>query len=108
MIRMGRGSKNDTPDTTPVQNYTTPTTSTPTYSYQSETAAAPSRAVTDSESMARALEFSPFTLLCKGCDPTLFLRTVSDLIHGRRAARAVVVASQARSSSHYEQLAAGS
>jgi len=56
MIRMGRGSKNDTPDTTPVQNYTTPTTSTPTYSYQSETAAAPSRAVTDSESMARDIK----------------------------------------------------
>ena len=56
MIRMGRGSKNDTPDTTPVQNYTTPTTSTPTYSYQSEAVAAPSRAVTDSESMARDIK----------------------------------------------------
>jgi cytoskeletal protein CcmA (bactofilin family) len=57
MIRMGRGSKNDTPDTTPVQNYNTPTTtSTPTYSYQSESVAAPSRAVTDSESMARDIK----------------------------------------------------
>ena len=56
MIRMGRGSKNDTPDTTPVQNYTTPTTSTPTYQYQSESVAAPSRAVTDSESMARDIK----------------------------------------------------
>jgi cytoskeletal protein CcmA (bactofilin family) len=54
---MGRGSKNDTPDTTPVQNYTnTPTTSTPTYQYQSEAVAAPSRAVTDSESMARDIK----------------------------------------------------
>jgi cytoskeletal protein CcmA (bactofilin family) len=53
---MGRGSKNDTPDTTPVQNYNTPTTSTPTYSYQSESVAAPSRAVTDSESMARDIK----------------------------------------------------
>ena len=56
MIRMGRGSKNDTPDTTPVQNYTTPTTSTPSYNYQSESVAAPSRAVTDSESMARDIK----------------------------------------------------
>ena len=57
MIRMGRGSKNDTPDTTPVQNYTnTPATSTPTYQYQSESVAAPSRAVTDSESMARDIK----------------------------------------------------
>jgi cytoskeletal protein CcmA (bactofilin family) len=53
---MGRGSKNDTPDTTPVQNYNTPTTSTPSYSYQSESVAAPSRAVTDSESMARDIK----------------------------------------------------
>jgi cytoskeletal protein CcmA (bactofilin family) len=54
---MGRGSKNDTPDTTPVQNYTnTPTTSAPTYNYQSEAVAAPSRAVTDSESMARDIK----------------------------------------------------
>ena len=57
MIRMGRGSKNDTPDTTPVQNYNnTPTSSQPTYQYQSEAVAAPSRAVTDSESMARDIK----------------------------------------------------
>lgn len=54
MIRMGRGSKGDQPDTTP-QNYNTPT-STPTYQYQSESTAAPSRAVTDSESMARDIK----------------------------------------------------
>jgi cytoskeletal protein CcmA (bactofilin family) len=54
---MGRGSKNDTPETTPVQNYSnTPATSTPTYQYQSEAVAAPSRAVTDSESMARDIK----------------------------------------------------
>ncbi len=57
MIRMGRGSKNDTPDTTPVQNYNnTPTSTQPTYQYQSEAVAAPSRAVTDSESMARDIK----------------------------------------------------
>ena len=57
MIRMGRGSKNDTPDTTPVQNYNnTPTSSQPTYPYQSEAVAAPTRAVTDSESMARDIK----------------------------------------------------
>ena len=54
MIRMGRGSKGDQPDTTP-QNYNTPT-STPTYQYQSESVAAPTRAVTDSESMARDIK----------------------------------------------------
>jgi cytoskeletal protein CcmA (bactofilin family) len=51
---MGRGSKGDQPDTTP-QNYNTPT-STPTYQYQSESVAAPTRAVTDSESMARDIK----------------------------------------------------
>ena len=58
MIRMGRGSKNDTPDTTPVQNYnnTTPTSAQPAYQYQSEAVAAPNRAVTDSESMARDIK----------------------------------------------------
>lgn len=57
MIRMGRGSKVDTPDTTPVQSYNnTPTSAQPTYQYQSEAVAAPSRAVTDSESMARDIK----------------------------------------------------
>src|SRR5436190_21190405 len=54
MIRMGRGSKNDQPES-PVQPYNTPT-STPTYQYQSEAVAAPTRAVTDSESMARDIK----------------------------------------------------
>ena len=54
MIRMGRGSKGDQPDTTP-QTYNT-TASTPGYQYQSESVAAPSRAVTDSESMARDIK----------------------------------------------------
>lgn len=54
MIRMGRGSKNDTPET-PVQPYTTPA-STPTYQYQSEAVSSPARAVTDSESMARDIK----------------------------------------------------
>ena len=57
MIRMGRGSKNDTPDTTPVQNYNnTPSSTQPAYQYQSESVAAPNRAVTDSESMARDIK----------------------------------------------------
>jgi cytoskeletal protein CcmA (bactofilin family) len=55
MIRMGRGSKNDAPDI-PVQPYNTSNASTPTYQYQSEAVAAPSRAVTDSESMARDIK----------------------------------------------------
>ena len=55
MIRMGRGSKNDTPDI-PVQPYNTPSTSTPAYQYQSEAVSNPTRAVTDSESMARDIK----------------------------------------------------
>lgn len=55
MIRMGRGSKNDAPDT-PVQPYNTPSTSTPTYQYQSEAVASPNRAVTDSDAMARDIK----------------------------------------------------
>jgi cytoskeletal protein CcmA (bactofilin family) len=55
MIRMGRGSKNDAPDS-PVQPYNTPGTSTPTYQYQSEAVASPNRAVTDSDAMARDIK----------------------------------------------------
>lgn len=54
MIRMGRGSKTDEPETTGQYNSTTgsPTA----YPYQSESVASPSRAVTDSESMARDIK----------------------------------------------------
>ncbi|MGH9946232.1 MAG: bactofilin family protein [Pyrinomonadaceae bacterium] len=50
---MGRG-KNDEPETT---NYnTTPAASTPQYQYQSEGVATPSRAITDSDAMARDIK----------------------------------------------------
>jgi len=56
MIRMGRGNRPDHPDT-PVNNNNTYTTGAqPSYQYQSEAVAAPSRAITDSESMARDIK----------------------------------------------------
>ncbi len=56
MIRMGRGNRPDQPDT-PVNNNNTYTTGAqPSYQYQSEAVAAPSRAITDSESMARDIK----------------------------------------------------
>lgn len=53
MIRMGRG-KNDEPETPSYGS--TPTASTPQNQYQSEAVSSPSRAVTDSESMARDIK----------------------------------------------------
>ena len=55
MIRMGRGAKTDEPTTTPGNNNYT-TGAQPSYQYQSEAVAAPSRAITDSESMARDIK----------------------------------------------------
>jgi len=53
---MGRGNRPDQPDT-PVNNNNTYTTGAqPSYQYQSEAVAAPSRAITDSESMARDIK----------------------------------------------------
>ena len=54
MIRMGRGTKTDEPTTPGNNNYTTGAQ--PSYQYQSEAVAAPSRAITDSESMARDIK----------------------------------------------------
>src|SRR4030095_3470381 len=54
MIRMGRGTKSDQPDTPGNNNYSTGAQ--PSYQYQSEAVAAPSRAITDSESMARDIK----------------------------------------------------
>jgi cytoskeletal protein CcmA (bactofilin family) len=57
MIRMGRGTRPDQPDVPGNNNNTTYTTGAqPSYQYQSEAVAAPSRAVTDSESMARDIK----------------------------------------------------
>jgi cytoskeletal protein CcmA (bactofilin family) len=53
---MGRGTKSDQPDTPGTNNYTTTTGAQPSYQYQSEAVAAPSRAITDSESMARDIK----------------------------------------------------
>ena len=53
MIRMGRGKENQ-PETPTYGN--TPTASAQQYPYQSEAVAAPTRAVTDSESMARDIK----------------------------------------------------
>ena len=57
MIRMGRGSRTDQPEI-PGQNNNNYTTGVaqPSYQYQSEAVAAPSRAITDSESMARDIK----------------------------------------------------
>jgi cytoskeletal protein CcmA (bactofilin family) len=54
MIRMGRGTKTDEPTTPGNNNYSTGAQ--PSYQYQSEAVAAPSRAITDSESMARDIK----------------------------------------------------
>lgn len=54
MIRMGRNSRGEQPDV-PVQT-NSDGASTPAYQYQSESVATPSRAVTDSESMARDIK----------------------------------------------------
>ncbi len=54
MIRMGRNSRGEQPDV-PVQT-NSGVASTPTYQYQSESVATPSRAITDSESMARDIK----------------------------------------------------
>jgi cytoskeletal protein CcmA (bactofilin family) len=51
---MGRGTKTDEPTTPGNNNYTTGAQ--PSYQYQSEAVAAPSRAITDSESMARDIK----------------------------------------------------
>jgi cytoskeletal protein CcmA (bactofilin family) len=51
---MGRGTKTDEPTTPGNSNYTTGAQ--PSYQYQSEAVAAPSRAITDSESMARDIK----------------------------------------------------
>ena len=55
MIRMGRGTRTDEPTTTPGNNNYS-TGAQPSYQYQSEAVAAPSRAITDSESMARDIK----------------------------------------------------
>lgn len=54
MIRMGRNSRNDQPDI-PAQTNSGGVSS-PSYQYQSESVATPSRAITDSESMARDIK----------------------------------------------------
>jgi cytoskeletal protein CcmA (bactofilin family) len=56
MIRMGRGTKTDQPDIPGNNNNTYTTGAQPSYQYQSEAVAAPSRAITDSESMARDIK----------------------------------------------------
>lgn len=54
MIRMGRGSKPDQPETPDYPNYATNPESR--YQYGSEASQAPSRVITDSESMARDIK----------------------------------------------------
>ena len=55
MIRMGRSSKSDQPETSNYQDNSMPTSS-PAYQYGSEAAQASSRVVTDSESIARDIK----------------------------------------------------